>query len=314
MKSRISRRVRPRFEALEQRLTLSTSRPIADFLVAQGTTSKFPNGVNAGGPAGLPDENAWTTSTATFNNGTAMFARIDYTGQDAAFLHLNLGTTTSGTITERVLNDGTVQDTVILHTHNAFAWANFLGDGSGPTFPVTFGYQPSQLAANPTLVPPVANSDLQLVFGMPRTGAPLPDLVVLANLGGVPGYTLESIAFHATSQGPTPTGQQATLVVSQVGVLNRTPNLIRDFGFTAEVVSVQTHGSAPAASSAPATSAPAVSVSTAAPTAATTTSSPATTPSLTKAPDWNATDAVFADLAADALALDLFPNELMISP
>jgi hypothetical protein len=77
MKWQSSRRFRPRFEALEQRLTLSTSRPIADFLIAQGTTSKFPNGVNQGGPAGLPDEVGWATSTATFNNGTAMFARID---------------------------------------------------------------------------------------------------------------------------------------------------------------------------------------------------------------------------------------------
>jgi hypothetical protein len=257
----------------------------------------------------LPDELGGTTSTATFNNGTAMFVRIDYTGQDAAFLGLNLGTTTSGTISESVLNDGTVRDTVILHTHNAFVWANFLGDGSGPTFPVTFGYQPSQLAANPKLVPPVANSDLQLVLGMPRTNAPLPDLVVLTNLGGVPGYAIESIAVHATSQGPTPTGQQATLVVSQVGVLDRTPNLIRDFGFTAEVITVQTHGGAQAASAPPASSS-ATSANTAASSAATTS---AASSSPTKAPIWGAADEVFADLSGDPTALDLFPDNLVIS-
>src|SRR5262245_22107621 len=110
-------RFRPRVEALEARWCPSTARPIADFLSAQGTTSAFPNGINPGGPAGLPDEVGWSTSTATFINGTARFVRIDYTGQDAAWLHdhygtPNLGTTTSGTISERVLADGTTQDTV----------------------------------------------------------------------------------------------------------------------------------------------------------------------------------------------------------
>src|SRR4051812_45563179 len=118
MKPLLRHRVQPRLEALEDRWCPSTTRPIADFLMAQGTTSAFPNGLNPGGPAGLPDELGWITSDTTFQNGTARFARIDYTGQDAAFLHLNLGTTTSGAISERVLPDGTAQDTVNLVTHN----------------------------------------------------------------------------------------------------------------------------------------------------------------------------------------------------
>src|SRR5215471_7389288 len=125
-------RFRPQLEALEARRCPSTPRPIADFLMAQGTTSVFPNGINSGGPAGLPDELGWSTSTATFENGTARFARVDYTGQDAAFRHLNLGTTTSGTISERALADGTAEDTVNLITHNAFAWANNFDGNTNP--------------------------------------------------------------------------------------------------------------------------------------------------------------------------------------
>jgi hypothetical protein len=232
-------RFRPRLEGLEGRWCPSTTRPIADFLTAQGTTSVFPNGINPGGPAGLPDELGWSTSTATFENGTARFARVDYTGQDAAFLHLNLGTTTSGTISERALADGTAEDTVNLITHNAFAWAN---NFDGITNPVVFGYLPSQLAANPTLSPPLANSTLHVVVRIPHPGAPLPDIVA-PNVGGLPpGYAIVSLAFRATATGTTPTGQQATLVVSQTGVLERTPNIIGDFGFTAEVVDVQVHG------------------------------------------------------------------------
>jgi hypothetical protein len=233
--------------------------------MAQGTTSVFPNGLNPGGPAGLPDEVGWLTSTATFNNGTARFARVDYTGQDAAFLLLhygiNLGTTTSGTISERVLADGTAEVTVNLFTHNAFAWANNnVGPGSIDNPPVAFGYLPSQLAANPTLRPPLADSTLHVVVRIPNPEAPLPDLVRDFILGPTPqGYALVSESFQATATGVTPTGQQATLVVSETAVLGRTPNLIRDFGFTAEVVDIQTHGSAPAAV-APPVAGPAASV------------------------------------------------------
>jgi hypothetical protein len=254
---RSKRRFRPRVEALEGRVVPSaTTRPISDFLSAQGTTSAFPNGIESGGPAGLPDELGWTTSTATFNNGTAAFARMDYTGQDAAFLGLNLGTTTSGTISEITLADGTARDTVNLQTHNAFAWAeNFF-----PTPTLTFGYLPSQLAANPSLVPPVGNCNLQVVIDIPHPGAPLPDIVVALNLGGVPGDTIESLAFRGTAGGTTPSGQAAQLVISQTAVLSRTPNLVRDFGSTAEVVSVQVnHGTGSAAATAQTTLAAAAS-------------------------------------------------------
>jgi hypothetical protein len=244
MKQLTRPRFQPRFEALEERYCPSTSRPISDFLSAQGTTSDFPNGINAGGPAGLPYEIGWSTATATFANGTARFARVDYTGQDNAFLNLHLGTTTSGSITERTLADGTALDTVHLRTHNAFAWAD---NYDGVTNPVIFGYLPSQLAANPSLQPPLADARLDVVIQIPSPGAPLPDLVDL-NLGGLPpGYAIVALSFHANANGTTPTGQDASLVVNQTGVLGRTPNLIRDFGFTSEVVDVHVHGNPSAA-------------------------------------------------------------------
>jgi hypothetical protein len=244
-----------RLEALEDRCVPSTIS-ISDFLNAQGQTSVFNYGV-----PGLPDEIGWTTSTATVNAGTALFARIDYTGQDAAFLHLNLGTTTSGTVSDHLLSDGKDQVTVNLHTHNAFAFAQKLDSGA-----VLFGYTPDQLAANPNLLPPVGHSDLQLVYKA-APDAPPPDIVNAFILGGQPGYDLVSLSFRATAQGTTPTGQQATLVVSETGVLGRTPVPIRDGGFTAEVIDIQTHGDrlppgapaadGPTASVAPATLSPA---------------------------------------------------------
>jgi hypothetical protein len=257
MDRRTRSRFRPRLEALEERWCPSTTRPIADFLNAQGQTSLFPNGVNPGGPAGLPDEIGFT-KPVNFDTSVSgeQIARVDYTGQDAAFLlahyGINLGTTTSGTISERVLADGTAEDTVNLHTHNAFAWANVTDGTANP--PVSFGYLPSQLAANPSLSPPLADSDLQVVIHLPHPGAPLPDLVENLILGNDPtGSQVVSLNFHASATGTTPGGQQATLIVvnnavSGPVVLGRTPKPIpmSDFGFTAVVIDVQVHGSAPA--------------------------------------------------------------------
>src|SRR5437868_34607 len=120
MKMRTRQCFLPRLEALEDRCVPSggTTRPISDFLVAQGTTSVYTFGVKH-----LPDELGWRTSSATFDAGVGRFARIDYTGQDAAFLRLHLGTTTSGSISEKPLADGRAEVTVDLHTNNAFAWA-----------------------------------------------------------------------------------------------------------------------------------------------------------------------------------------------
>jgi hypothetical protein len=171
MRSKNRGRFHPQVEALEARWTPSsvaaTTRPIPDFLSALGTTSLFPNGTLPNpSPTGLPDEVGWGTSTATVNNGTFRFARIDYTGQDAAFLGLNLGTTTSGTISERPLKDGRVEDTINLTTQNAFAWANDINNN------LLFGYYPYQLAANPALIPPVVNCHLQVVIDNPGPGQP----------------------------------------------------------------------------------------------------------------------------------------------
>src|SRR5262249_55467867 len=101
-----------------------------------------------------------------------------------------------------------------------------------------------------------------------------------------------SESFHATAMGPTPTGQQATLVVSQTAVLSRTPNLIRDFGFTAEVIDIKPHGNSsangiPQATGTPSTLAAAPSTHAKAP------------------PSARALDAAFASSLEDPLAWDM---------
>lgn len=241
MKLATARRFQPRLETLEERCTPSaaTVRPISEFLNAQGTTSVFDRGVT-----GLPDVVGWASSSDTIAAGEGLFALVDYTGQEGAFLTANygladLGTTTSGAMIERVLPNGQAEVTVNLLTHNAFAFAQEIGTGY-PFGTVLFGYTQDQLAADPSLTPPLADSHLQLVY-IAAPGATPPDIVNAFILGGQTGYDLVSLSFRAVAHGATPSGEQATLVISQTGLLFRTPNLIRDFGFTAEVISVHTN-------------------------------------------------------------------------
>jgi hypothetical protein len=247
---------RPRLEALEERAVPSaTTRPISDFINAQGTTSLFgpqsAPGVPAAGFAGYPDNIGWVTSTATNLAGNGRFARVDYSGKDAAFLSshfgINLGTTESGTITERPLADGRAEVSVELDTKNALAWATTFslsdtGYDSNNTTPLLFGYRPQEVVAGAT--PALATAHLHVVFDNTAPGAPLPDLVNAFILGNTaPGQELVALSFRADARGVahTPTGDQpGELVVSQTGVLFRGNHYVLDGGFTAEVVSILT--------------------------------------------------------------------------
>jgi len=216
---------------LERRETPAT---IADFISAQGTTSVFNFGVS-----GLPDNVGWATSSASIGSGNGRFALIDYTGKQAAFLNLNLGTTTSGTVSSHRLSDGRDEVIVNLRTHNAFSFAAQFGAGY-PFGPVLFGYRPDQLAANSNLRPPVGDSHFQLVYKA-APGAVPPDVVKAFILGEQAGYELVNVSMHYTAQGKTPSGQNATLVVSQAGPEGRTPDpfSVRDFGFAVEVIDIR---------------------------------------------------------------------------
>jgi hypothetical protein len=251
MRCRTTRRFRLRFETLENRATPSaTPLSIAGFLAAQGSADNF-NTFNGVTLPGLPQESGWGTSSATFAAGTGHFARVDYTGQDAAFLHLNYGTTTSGSVSEHPLPGGGTEVTVNLHTHNAFAFATTQSDVLPfDSWPLIFGATPEQLLAGAN--PGLADSHLHVVYDR-APGAPQYFDIVDNVLSGPPaGITSVAVSFQATAEGTTPSGQPATLVINEAGPQGRTPipNSVKDFGYTAEIIDVHVHGgpnSAPAA-------------------------------------------------------------------
>jgi hypothetical protein len=99
------------------------SRPIEDFVDQQGTFC-FPDG---GGGCLLfvpPLENFLGSSDPS---GSFRLASIDYAGIGAAYIDANcpgssLGTSFSGSVTERELADGRAMVHVVLHTDNALTW------------------------------------------------------------------------------------------------------------------------------------------------------------------------------------------------
>lgn len=181
-------------------------RPISDFTDKQGKFCGIPCSVFA--PANSFNFIIWTNNIndtpSQRSADSQRCAVVDY-----ARLLGNFGTTFNGTVTERPLNDGTAEVTVILHTKNALTWV-FAGDndivnridpcGSNvATQPLLFGTRLADVApsgANAAL----GDSYLKVVFTN-YVGAPLPDLVqLLYNPSPVQG--LRSISFSVSADGP----------------------------------------------------------------------------------------------------------------
>jgi hypothetical protein len=107
-------------------------------------------------------------------------------------------------VTERPLSDGRAEVTVILHTKNANAWVIDL-DVNGDILdqvankPTLFGHRPIDVVSGATQA--LADSLLHVRFINPAPGAPLPDLVQLANFG-VPDTELKFLALSMSARGP----------------------------------------------------------------------------------------------------------------
>jgi hypothetical protein len=185
-------------------------RPISDFVDAQGTSSVF--------FPPFPDQIGWVDNPAT------IFALADYSGKGGEWLLVNggpdLGTQTSGTITDRPLKGGRSLVTVALHTTNAVTFAY-----SAPAFDLIFGNPIQDLAADPSLMPALSDCHLGVVFQNTAPGAPLPDLVNWLAFGNSePGQELNRLSFRSDGNGPihaaygVPEGTPGLLVVTQTGL------------------------------------------------------------------------------------------------
>ncbi len=211
-------------------ITATTTRPISDFVNAQGTFC-FPR-VLLGLPTppvcftlppftftllpstyqsapqntspGIPSFLGWTQKLLT-----QPCAAVDYASVENKFLrefyNISLGTTTDGTITERPLANGTAEVTVLLHTQKALTWV-VEGSTVGCDFvnvdnKVLFGHTAADIASTQdTSLASLAESFLKVVFTNTAPGAPLPDIEqVLA--APLPGQQVLFESFYAQATG-----------------------------------------------------------------------------------------------------------------
>jgi hypothetical protein len=214
----------------------TTTRPFSDWLSTQGTFCAAPFGVGGGClfVPPVPNYVAWTSGLggSSSQNTQNRFTLIDYAGLANAWIEsqsagaVSLGTQVSGTVTERALDDGSAEVTVLVHTKNALAWV-ISGDGKGnydtARGPLLFGHRAQDVLAGGDAV--LGNCNLEVVFINTAPGAPLPDLVQLT-VAAAPGTRFTFEAFQANATGTlranfgvsdgTPGREQVT----QTGVLS----------------------------------------------------------------------------------------------
>jgi hypothetical protein len=202
-------------------------RPLSDWLSQQGTTSVFFPPV--------PDLVGWA-------NGDdppvqpPRFALADYAGVFAAYIRsvnsaIDLGTTVSGTVTERPLADGRAMVHVNIRTKNALTWVYDISQ----SFPGELILGSSALDVLDGQPPALGETHLDVIFTNTAPGAPLPNLVrAMGNLcfesddhpvADCPpaGVEVVDLRFSAQVTGPlhaafgVPEGTRARFMTSQTG-------------------------------------------------------------------------------------------------
>lgn len=185
-------------------------RPIDDFVTAQGTKVGF-----------APyDYVSWLSVT---DEMSIRLALVDYAGVTNRALRLGLGTTYTGSVTERPLTDGRAEVVVTLQTKNALTWVADLGesfdqdDVQSASCPLLFGATGHEVKEGAT--PALGESFLQLVLKNTAIGAPLPDLFSAFVTGDTyrEGQELISVSFSAKALLHLPNGKKNQVVIDQFG-------------------------------------------------------------------------------------------------
>lgn len=203
-----------------------STRPLSDFLNAQGTTFEFFEPVK--------DMLAWTDGL--FIN----FGLVDYAGLANTYIEnttgTSLGTKVSGRVLECARDDGTALISVVLSTQKALGFAQsiedlFDNDLDFLNTPTIFGAKAQDVVdgAEPALGP----AHLRTTFVIECPGAPLPDIRI-AFQDNVPDVRPITLDFRSTTVGTLPDGTRARLRIQQVGATDEDGNLI----FTREIVEI----------------------------------------------------------------------------
>lgn len=214
------------------------TRPLSDFLDAQGTTSWFfPD---------VADMLAWTSPDDNPPPDLPedcpplkYFALVDYAGLANDYVEeseteTSLGTRMTGRITECATDDGRTKISVVLNTRKALGFAqsvpalcnegfDFLGT------PTIFGVKAQDVEAGAT--PALGPASLRVTFYIENPGDPLPD-IRLAFQENNPDVRPISLDFRSTTIGYLADGPKARMRVQQVGATDASGELV----FSREIV------------------------------------------------------------------------------
>ncbi len=203
-----------------------TTRPLSDFLDAQGTTSIFFPPVR--------DMLGWA------NGPSINFGLVDYAGLANEYIKdatgHSLGTKVRGLVVECELADGKAQITVALVTTRALGFAQSVADLVENDFdflntPTIFGAKAQDVVAGAD--PALGLAHLRTTFVIGHPGDPLPDIRIAfqANMPDVRPITLD---FRSITVGTLPNGKRARLRIEQVGATGEGGDLM----FTREIVDI----------------------------------------------------------------------------
>jgi hypothetical protein len=199
-----------------------TTRPLSDFLDAQGTQSTFFPPV--------PDYLGWA------DNPQITFGLVDYAGLANAYIEANtgtsLGTRVNGTVRECARGDGTAMISVVLNTQKALGFAQSIQDLINNNFdflntPTIFGAKAQDVVAGAD--PALGPADFRITFVIGHPGDPLPDILLIQPI---------TLDFTSTTVGTLPDGTRARLRIQQVAATDQDGNFI----FTREIVDIASGG------------------------------------------------------------------------
>ena len=232
-------------QVVEVDLLDAVQRPIEEFVDAQGTFCID----DGGGGCFLfvpPAENFFGWG----DPAKGICAAFDYAGlANEAIVAgtggaVDLGTTTSGSVTERPLADGRAEVHVVLHTKNA----NTFGQSACNDFntdPLTFGSRPADVIAGADAA--LGNGTFHIRFISPAPGAPLPDLLQLA-FSPEEGQELLMLSIYYTAFGTLHSasgfaeGTPGRLTCTQTGILFSGFHGAVGDGFPAEIIDLRPVG------------------------------------------------------------------------
>lgn len=211
----------------------TTHRPISEFIAAQGTFCGDPPTCTIFVPP-VPNFVGWTDTVHD------LAISFDYAGLSEGPLGGALGTTFSGSISERTVQDGSVIITVRLHTSNALVYVlPFDPNSSDNQFgnnPLLFGTRATDVLAGAE--PALGDSNFTLEFTNSAPGLPIPDFEQLI-FAPEAGQSLLSVTFEGTADGHfVPDGSPGKVHVIERGIFHNGFHGAVGDGFPAEFINL----------------------------------------------------------------------------